>query len=104
MYNYCTYGVTMRKFVYPAVVYYDEDAHIYVICIEDLGIIVEGDTVEDAHKRAGKFMDIYIKTAIKEEMEIPEPTEFDVMVSRHPKEMVVLIETTLDNKNRPINA
>ena len=94
----------MRKFVYPAVVYYDEDAHIYVICIEDLGIIVEGDTVEDAHRRAGKFMDIYIKTAIKEEMDIPEPTEFDVMVSRHPREMVVLIETTLDNKNRPINA
>ena len=93
----------MKKYVYPAVVYFDEEAQVYVICIEDLGVIVEGDTVEEAHKRAGKFMDIYLKTAIKEELDVPEATEFDKVVASHPKEMVVLVESTLDNKNRPIN-
>ena len=93
----------MKKYVYPAVVYYDEEAQVYVICVEDLGVIVEGDTVEEAHKLAGKFMDIYLKTAIKEELEIPEATPFDDVVKNHPKEMAVLVESTLDNKNRPIN-
>ncbi len=93
----------MKKYVYPAVVYYDEDALVYVVCIEDLGIIVEGDTVEEAHKRAGKFMDRYLQTALKEDMEIPDATEFDTVVTKHPKEMVVLVESTFDNKNRPIN-
>lgn len=92
----------MKKFVYPAVVYYDEDALVYVIHIEDLGIVVEGDTVEEAHKRAGQFMDVYLETALKEELEITEPTEFDKMVSNHPKEMVVLVESTLNNKNKAI--
>ena len=92
----------MRKFVYPAVVYFDEEAQVYVICIEDLGVIVEGDTVEEAHSRAGKFMDIYLTTAIREELDIPEATEFDKVVSNHPQEMVELVETTLDNKNKPI--
>ncbi len=93
----------MKKYVYPAVVYYDEEAQVYVICIEDLGVIVEGDTVEEAHKMAGKFMDIYLQTAIREELEIPEATKFDEVVAKHPKEMVVLVESTLDNKNRAIN-
>ncbi|MBQ4557880.1 MAG: type II toxin-antitoxin system HicB family antitoxin [Clostridia bacterium] len=92
----------MKKFVYPAVIYYDEDALVYVMHIEDLGIVVEGDTVEEAHKRAGQFMDIYLETAFKEELDIPEATEFDKMVSAHPKEMVVLIESTLNDKNKAI--
>jgi len=95
-------GEIMKKFVYPAVIYYDEDALVYVMHIEDLGIVVEGDTVEEAHKRAGQFMDIYLETAFKEELDIPEATEFDKMVSAHPKEMVVLIESTLNDKNKAI--
>jgi len=93
----------MKKYVYPAVVYYDEDAAVYVISIEDLGIIVEGDTVEEAHRRAGKFMDTYLETAMKQELEIPDATEFESMVAAHPKEMVVLVESTLNNKNKAIN-
>ncbi len=92
----------MKKYVYPAVIYYDEDALVYVIYIEDLGIVVEGDTVEEAHNRAGQFMDIYLETAIKEGLDIPEATDFDSVVSAHPKEMVVLVESTLDNRNRAI--
>ena len=93
----------MKKYVYPAVVYYDEEAHVYVISIEDLGVIVEGDTVEEAHRRAGKFMDTYLQTALREELDVPEATPFDDMVSAHPKEMVVLVESTINNKNKAIN-
>ena len=93
----------MKKYVYPAVVYFDEEAQVYVIYVEDLGIIVEGDTVEEAHKRASKFMDIYLTTALREELEIPEASEFEKVVANHPKEMVVMVESILDHKNRPIN-
>lgn len=92
----------MKKFIYPAVIYYDEDMQVYALSIDDLGIIVEGESVEEVHKKAGQFLSAYIECAIKNSYEIPEPTEFDVVSKSNPKEICVLVEANFDDSYKPI--
>ncbi len=92
----------MKKFIYPAVVFYDEEVNVYALSIDDLGIVVEGESVEEAHKRGEQFLSAYIECALNNDYEIPEPTEFDVVSRNNPKEICVLVEATFNDKLKPV--
>lgn len=86
----------MKRFIYPAVFYYDEATKTYCAAINDLSLYKDGDTVEDAHVNITEMLEVYINTAIKYEMELPEPSSFDEVVEKHPKNMVMLVEYNKD--------
>lgn len=92
----------MKKFTYPAVLFYDEEEKCYIIAMFDLGLVTSGETVEEAHKNAREMLDSYLECAYAFECEIPEPSSFDVVVKTHAKEMCVLIESTLNDKNKAV--
>lgn len=88
----------MKKYVYPAIIYYDEESLVYVLVIEELGVVVEGDSVEDVHARAGQFLQIYVSEAIKEELEIPEANDFNEVLKENPRQICVLVECAVAEK------
>lgn len=92
----------MKKFTYPAVLYFDEDEKIYVIAMFDLGLVTSGNTVEEAHANARSMLDSYLECAFAFDCDIPEPSPFDIVVETHPKDLCVLVESTLNDKNKAV--
>ena len=66
----------MKNLVYPAVLYRDEETGGYTIILKDLGIVTDGETVEDAYIRAKGHLCAMVDCAIKFDCDIEAPTEF----------------------------
>ena len=92
----------MKKFTYPAVLYFDDEEKCYIIAMFDIGLVTSGETVEMAHNNAREMLDAYLECAYAFETDIPEPSSFDVVCKTHPKEMCVLVESTLNDKNKAV--
>lgn len=88
----------LKKFVFPAVLYFDDEAQVFVLDVHDCGLIAEAATVEEVHQKAAEFLKSYLDYAVKYECEIPEPTEYDTMAKEHPKEICLLVEAEVDIK------
>ena len=92
----------MKKFTYPAVIFYDEEEKAYIIAMFDIGLVTSGETVEEAHENARTMLDNYLECAFAFECEIPEPSSFEAVIKTHPKEICVLVESTLNDKNKAV--
>ena len=92
----------MKKFVYPAVLFYDKEEKQYTAAMFDIEVFVDAKTVEEAVEVAQAYLNKYLETAFSYEIEIPKPTDFEVMIDRYPKNMVVLVESKIDDKNHAI--
>lgn len=92
----------MKKFTYPAVLFYDNEEKCYIIAMFDIGLVTSGETVEKAHENARSMLDSYLECAFAFECDIPEPSSFDVVVETHPKEICMLVESTLNDKNKAV--
>lgn len=92
----------MKKYTYPAVLYFDDEEKCYIIAMFDLGLVTSGETVELAHKNAREMLDSYLECSFAFESEIPEPSDFETVIKTHPKELCVLIESTLNDKNKAV--
>lgn len=95
----------MRKYVYPAVIYYDEESQVYVLAIEDLGLYVEGDSVEEAHARGEQFLGTLLEQSFLDgctEEDLPAPKDYEEVCKENPKNKCVLVQATLDSKNKAV--
>ncbi len=88
----------MKKFVYPAVVYRDDEANVYVMSIDELGLFIEGDSVEEAHELMNEALESYITYALQFNCEIPQAQNFNVVMAKNPKNLVLLVDTMIDEK------
>ena len=82
----------MKKYVYPAVFYYDEQAKLYCAAIEDLALYIDGETVEQAHASAAEILKFFIDTSLKYGDDLPLASSFVEVVTKHPKNLVMLVE------------
>ena len=87
----------MKKFVYPAVVYYDEDNKIYLMYIEELGISGDGLTMEESNAHLRTALMNYVITALRYDLEIPEPQAYDDVVHNNPNNKVMLVSVDVDD-------
>ena len=92
----------MKSFTYPAVIFSEDPASDVVIAIYDLSLFAEGETVEEAHANMEDLLSAHMSYAMKNELLFNDPTPFIQVVKDHPKQMVVLVEAKLDDKNNPI--
>ena len=92
----------MQKFVYPAVVYHDEDTNTYVMTIVDLYIAGEGDSVEEAHENVQNSLCRYIEGTIKYNLDFVEPTKFEDVRKKYPKNLVMLVECNVDENKKVV--
>lgn len=92
----------MQKFVYPAVLFQDKENGTYVISIDDLYIVGEGDSVEAAHLDAQNSLNRYVEGTLKYDLDFVEPTKFETIRQKYPKHLVMLIECTVDDKGKVV--
>ncbi len=92
----------MKKFTYPAVIFFDEEEQAYIIAMFDLGLVTSGETVEKAHEAAREMLGAFLECAYAFGSDIPDASSFDVVVKTHPKEICVLVEATLNDKNKAV--
>lgn len=79
----------MQQFVFPAVLYRDEEDKGYTIVFHDLNLYTEGVSVEDAFLRAKGFLDVYCKTALQYNGEMEPATKYVDVVTE--KDNIVLL-------------
>lgn len=92
----------MKTFKYPAVIFVDEDTGSTVMAIYDLSLFVEGDTVEEAHKKMEELLATHMSIALKNDLTFNEPTPFNEVLTNYPRQLCVLVDAKLDAKNNPI--
>lgn len=92
----------MKKFVFPAVLFYDDSIKQYTTAMFDIEVFAEGATVEEAVGNAQSFLDKYLECAFSYEVEVPQPTPFEQMLEIYPENLVVLVESKLNDKNKAI--
>lgn len=88
----------MQQFVFPAVLYKDEENRGYTIILSDVNICTEGVSVEDAFIRAKEFLEVYCRCAMEYNGEIEPATKFEDV--EHGKDnIVLLIDAVYDGEN-----
>lgn len=92
----------MKSFTYPAVIFSDPDVGSTVIAIYDLSLFTEGANVEEAHANMEDLLGAHMSYAMKHNLVFNEPTPFIQVVKDYPRQLVVLVEAKLDDKNNPI--
>lgn len=88
-----------QQFVYPAVLYYDEENNNYAVAFNDLDIFTEGDSVEDAFKSAKEYLFAYLECSNHINNEIEQPTSYIVVKNEHQADIVLLVDSELDNES-----
>ena len=97
----------MKRFLYPCVIYKDEEEGNYKVALHDLGIFTEAETVELAYIRAKLFLEAYCETALKLDADFPVPTAYEEVAKKHQKNIVLLVfaevgEVTANLEKKPI--
>ena len=94
----------MRKIVYPAVLFHDDENNIYVMSIDDLYIVGEGDTVEEVHENVQDALYRYVEGTLRYDLDLVEPTRFDDIRKKYPNKLVMLVECSVDDNNKVLKA
>jgi len=86
----------MQQFVFPAVLYSDNEGKGYTIIFHDLNICTEGASVEEAFLRAKDYLDVYCRCAIEYNGEVEKATRFvDVVTDK--RNIVLLVDSAIDD-------
>ncbi len=85
----------MKKFVYPVILFNDEDQKVYTILFPDLDIAASGDTVEEAFLLAEDYLKSYLNFAAKMDSQIAPPTTFNDTEKLNPKRKVLLADAEI---------
>lgn len=88
----------MKQFVYPAVLYLDEEASCYTVAFHDLNLFTEGDTVEDAFLSAKEFLEAYFECAVEFDEDAEDASEYLSVSGDNKKNIVLLVDTKVEKK------
>lgn len=89
-----------QQFVYPAVLYFDEENNNYALAFHDLDIFTEGNTVEDAFKSAKEYLFAYLKCCLHVNSEIDNASSYLVVKDEHKTEIVLLVDSEIDEEKQ----
>ena len=81
----------MKRYTFPAVVYKDDEEKMFALVINDLKIITDGRTVEEAYEEALVQLRVYLGNSVTFESEIPSASEFENVTKDRPKNVVLLV-------------
>jgi len=89
----------MQQFIFPAVLYKDDEGRGYTIILNDVNICTEGVSVEDAFMRAKEFLEVYCRCAIEYNGEVDPATKYeDVEVDK--TNIVLLVDAEYDGEQK----
>ena len=79
-------------YIYPAVVYKENEDEPFVMVLPDVNIVCEGDTIEEALVEARSQLKIYLKCVIKFGANLTRATDFEEFRKEHSKDIILLVE------------
>lgn len=80
----------MKKFVYPLVLFADNEEGCYVGLFPDLDVTVYGDTVEETFLQAQSSLNAYLQFATKMEADVSSASTYQETVGINPRRIVLL--------------
>ena len=89
----------MDQYIYPVIFFKDEESDDNIVALfPDLNITTDGDNYEEAYLFAKDYLRVYIETALKNDLEIENPTDYLENCDKFKKSKVVLIDVIIDKK------
>lgn len=82
----------MKQYIFPAVVYVDDETGLFVLSMKDITMVVEGNTVEEVFSEAKDTLKLYCKTALDIDGEVITPTRFVDVYKRNRSEICLLVD------------
>ena len=80
----------MNQYLFPAVFYKEDDK--FIALFPDLGITIDGDTIEDAYLFAKESLKVYCTYAEKFEIEMDYPSTFEKVLKSNPHDVIMLVD------------
>lgn len=85
------------QYIYPAVVYRENEDEPYVMVLPDVNIVCEGDTIEDALKEAKEQLKVYLECVVKLDANLTRATDFMAFRELHQNDIILLVECDVQN-------
>ena len=89
----------MKRFVYPMVIFEDQDSSDCTVLFPDLDIVASGDSIEDAYLKGKDYLSSYLDIAVKFESEFASPSTYKEAKGMNPKRVVLLADSSIDVEN-----
>ncbi|MCK9574415.1 MAG: type II toxin-antitoxin system HicB family antitoxin [Clostridia bacterium] len=83
----------MKTYIYPAILYLDEESKGYTIAFHDLQLFTEGDTVEESYERAREYLEIYSDCVLKYGGTMPDATKYLETAKKYKDNIVLLVDS-----------
>ena len=90
----------MQQYIYPAILYQDNETKNYSVAFNDLDVFTEGNAVEDAFKSAKDFLKAYLRCSLMVYGEMDKPTSYIDVKNEHRDEIVLLVDAEFDEKEK----
>ncbi len=94
----------MQQYIFPAVLYKDEDGKGYTIVMHDINVCTEGSTVEEAFINAKEYLEVYCRCALEYNGEVEKATEFEKVEKDCDNNIVLLVDAVLPNGKKTSKA
>ena len=87
----------MAKYMYPAVVYFDDVINEYAMAVYDVNVFADGKTMEEVYALAKSYLKEYVEIALELNGFVPASSSFEAMQEKYPDETVVMLEIDIDD-------
>lgn len=85
-----------KQFIFPAVLYFDEENNNYAVAFHDIDIFTEGETVEEAFKSAKEYLLAYVNCSMHINAEVEDATNYVIVKNEHQTDIVLLVDAEVD--------
>ena len=82
----------MKQYIFPAVVYVDDETGMFVLSMQDMTLVVEGYSVEEVFSEAKNTLELYCKTALDIDGEVVNSTSFVDVFKRNRNNICLLVD------------
>jgi len=86
-----------QQFVFPTVLYFDQDNSNYVVAFPDIDVFTEGATVEDAFKSAKDYLTAYLKFSLHLQNDIEIASNYMDVKNNHVNDIVLLVDAEINS-------
>lgn len=86
-------------YIYPAVVYKENEEEPFVMVLPDVNIVCEGDTIEDTLKEARSQLKVYLECVRSFGANLAKATDFMTMKERYKNEILLLVECEIEQED-----
>ncbi len=83
-------------YIYPAVVYKENEDEPFVMVLPDVNIVCEGDTIEETLKEARGQLKVYLQCVKSFGANLAKATDFMEMKERYKNEILLLVECEIE--------